>query len=193
MGTGKVWRIYEGQTNPLLRSFLTPQNINAVDQSSTYNGLVQSLAPINGLDPSKIFSTFSSSADVGVYGLSYYSNQQGYDLIGDRDVTLNITAIKDPKPPKPPKDHHHPPKGPKPPKDHHHPPKGPKPPSGHHQPPHDPKPPTGHQPPHGPKPPKDQKPPVKTPVKTPVKEPMKNPIKTEVKIPIKELEKGKGK
>lgn len=184
-GTGKVWRIYEGQTNPLLRSFLTPQMINAVDQSSPYNGSVQSLAPINGLDPSKIFSTFSSSADVGVYGLSYYSNQQGYDLIGDRDATLSINAIKDPKPPK---DHHHPPKGPKPPKDHH-PPKGPKPPSGHHQPPHDPKPPTGHQPPHGPKPPKDQKPPVKTPVK----EPMKNPIKTEVKIPIKELEKGKGK
>ena len=42
-GAGKIWRIYEGSTMPLLTSFLTPLTLtNASDASVTYNGSVQS-------------------------------------------------------------------------------------------------------------------------------------------------------
>ncbi|PKL50033.1 MAG: hypothetical protein CVV37_07400 [Nitrospira bacterium HGW-Nitrospira-1] len=37
-GTGKVWRIYDGKTYPLLRNFLTPFTIKANDDSKTYDG-----------------------------------------------------------------------------------------------------------------------------------------------------------
>ncbi|NNH01044.1 YDG domain-containing protein [Acinetobacter sp. ANC 5414] len=92
-GTGKIWRIYDGQTAPLLRSFLTQTTINPADQISTYNGQVQGLntSIFTGLDSSKIYSSLSNSKNVGTYNLSYYSGQQGYDLIGN---TINLIINK---------------------------------------------------------------------------------------------------
>ncbi|MEG2434623.1 MAG: GLUG motif-containing protein, partial [Acinetobacter sp.] len=94
-GTGKVWRIYEGQTAPLLRSFLTQATLNAQNQSLTYNGQTQGLntSIFTGLDYNKLFSSQSSSKNVGTYNLSYYSNQQGYDLINNiASLTINKAA-----------------------------------------------------------------------------------------------------
>ena len=94
-GTGKIWRIYEGQTNPLLRSFLTQATLNAQNQSLTYNGQTQGLntSIFTGLDYNKLFSSQSSSKNVGTYNLSYYSNQQGYDLINNAaNLTINKAA-----------------------------------------------------------------------------------------------------
>ena len=36
-GTESIWRIYEGSTNPFLRSFLTQVDISALDKTTTYN------------------------------------------------------------------------------------------------------------------------------------------------------------
>ena len=49
-GTSNVWRIYDGETAPLLRSFLKQKNINAVDKTTTYNGKSQSLDAVIGFD-----------------------------------------------------------------------------------------------------------------------------------------------
>ncbi|ENU85904.1 YDG domain-containing protein, partial [Acinetobacter sp. CIP 102129] len=92
-GTGTVWRIYDGQTAPLLRSFLTQADISATaNQTKAYNGQVQGLDTtiFTGLDSSKIFSSNSSSKNVGTYNVGYYSNQQGYDFIGgSASLTIN--------------------------------------------------------------------------------------------------------
>ena len=37
-GQATVWRIYEGHTYPLLRSFLTPATVTASDAVKTYDG-----------------------------------------------------------------------------------------------------------------------------------------------------------
>ena len=102
-GKNTIWRIYDGQTTPLLRSFLSQATINATDKPVTYNGQIQSLDTANfaGLDNSKILSSKSSSKNVGNYDLSYYSNQQGYDLIGNtatltiNKANLNLNAVTD--------------------------------------------------------------------------------------------------
>ncbi|WP_180042336.1 MBG domain-containing protein [Acinetobacter sp. YH12218] len=102
-GTGKVWRIYEGNTAPLLRSFLTQATLDSLaNQNKTYNGQTQgvdlSSISLAGLDNSKIFAGQSSSKNVGTYNIGLYSNQQGYDLIGGSasltidPATLTITA-----------------------------------------------------------------------------------------------------
>jgi hypothetical protein len=39
--TGSAWRIYGGQTLPLLRSFMTPLNLGGSPVTRTYNGLAQ--------------------------------------------------------------------------------------------------------------------------------------------------------
>ncbi|WP_180177442.1 MBG domain-containing protein [Acinetobacter sp. YH12039] len=94
-GKNTVWRMYEGDTAPLLRSFLTQANVGAIaDQSKTYNGQIQTLdlSSVNttGLDSNKLFTGQSSSKNVGTYNIGLHSNQQGYDLIGGRG-TLEIT------------------------------------------------------------------------------------------------------
>ncbi|WP_174560942.1 YDG domain-containing protein, partial [Acinetobacter bouvetii] len=99
-GTGTVWRIYEGQTTPLLRSFLTQASIGTVaNQTKIYNGQLQGLdlngVNTAGLEPNKLFSNNqSSSKNVGTYHLGYYSNQQGYDLIGgSADLTITPATL----------------------------------------------------------------------------------------------------
>jgi filamentous hemagglutinin family protein len=83
-GVNTVWRIYEGQTGPLLRSFL--KTLTLGDTTVTYNGSVQTAAV-----PAGVYGTFASGKNAGTYfgGNNYYSDQQGYDILGG-NATLTI-------------------------------------------------------------------------------------------------------
>jgi hypothetical protein len=79
-GSNAVWRIYEGNTAPLLRSFLSSKTLtNAPDQTHNYSGTAQSA----GSTPleTNVLGSAATGTNVGFYN-GYYSNQQGYDLIG---------------------------------------------------------------------------------------------------------------
>ncbi|WP_151806904.1 MBG domain-containing protein [Acinetobacter bereziniae] len=98
-GTGKVWRIYAGQTTPFLRSFLTQFDLNTLDATTTYNGKNQTLTDVLGLDGSKIFGgAVGGYRNAGTYEDAYYSTQHGYDLIGANntasDAVLKINQAK---------------------------------------------------------------------------------------------------
>ena len=94
-GTGKVWRIYSGQTAPLLRSFLTQKTIAApTDKTVTYDAAQHSIAPLTGLDGHTLLAGSSTGINAGIYTTSYYSGQQGYDFVGDRESTLTINKAK---------------------------------------------------------------------------------------------------
>jgi hypothetical protein len=81
--SSSTWRIYEGSTAPLLRTFLTPL---ATDTSTTYQGAVQFGA---GYGLSNVFGTVAAGKNVGTYtGGKLYSNQQGYDLSGTGTLTI---------------------------------------------------------------------------------------------------------
>ena len=77
-GSTAVWRIYEGQTGPLLRSFLQP--ITLPDTSVVFNGAQQSGAGAAGV-------TAASGTGLGIYNA--WSTQEGYDITGG---TLTIRA-----------------------------------------------------------------------------------------------------
>ena len=94
-GTGAVWRIYEGYTAPLLRSFLTALTITGGNGTKTYDGGTTSTDVgtltynPSGHDSSLVFGTpvyTSASAEEGSYTGSdltfsgLYSNQFGYDI-----------------------------------------------------------------------------------------------------------------
>ncbi|HEX5277486.1 MAG TPA: YDG domain-containing protein, partial [Fluviicoccus sp.] len=93
-GTGSVWRIYEGQTSPLLRHFLTGLTVTANDAVKTYdgdkfsggNGVTFSISSPNS---DLLYGTESYGGDsqgarnAGSYGISvsgFYSGQRGYDI-----------------------------------------------------------------------------------------------------------------
>ncbi|WP_345376856.1 filamentous hemagglutinin N-terminal domain-containing protein, partial [Acinetobacter kookii] len=88
-GTGKIWRIYDGQTAPLLRSFLTSLTITNDDTTTTYNGKNQGggyqVVPAGTIyDPALILSqqkNVTPSAVTIDLNKDLYSIQQGYDLI----------------------------------------------------------------------------------------------------------------
>ena len=96
-GTGTVWRIYQGQTSPLLRSFLKPLSVDIQTLSNTrsYDGTTTSGLSYMLSNPladlSKVHDNFSAR-NVGTYsygdGLS--SVQNGYDLSISNDGTLTI-------------------------------------------------------------------------------------------------------
>lgn len=78
-GSTAVWRIYEGNTAPLLRSFLTPLKLTtAPDVTVTYDG--NSHSGGTGCDCS-ISGSPATGTNAGFYN-GYFSNQQGYDIIG---------------------------------------------------------------------------------------------------------------
>ncbi len=117
-GSTAVWRIYEGNTTPLLRSFLTPLTVAASSFTKTYNGLSDSstytnpttgaaigaaitpytntttgaaITPSTNLLGSATF--YDTAKNVGIYTASttgLFSNQQGYD-ISNGTGTLTIT------------------------------------------------------------------------------------------------------
>ena len=85
-----MWRIYDGYTYPLLRSFLSPLTVAANNISKTYNGLSDStpsytntvtgatVIPNNNLFG--IETSYGNAKNVGTYnfsGAGLFSNQQG--------------------------------------------------------------------------------------------------------------------
>ena len=117
-GENTVWRIYEGQSRPLLRSFLTANgtvtvNYNythgAADSGSnngadltniTYNGSyvevtgTPAYTGVGNIDTSKI--TYADPDNNGVRNATtkalFYTGQQGYDLVGN-NVTMNPRTL----------------------------------------------------------------------------------------------------
>ncbi|WP_019561925.1 two-partner secretion domain-containing protein, partial [Caldimonas manganoxidans] len=98
-GTGKVWRIYDGNSYPLLRAFLTPLTVTANSGSRTYDGTINALGVSYSTTPdSTLLGTASvngvTSKDVGTYTLTasglYSTSQSGYD-ISYAPGTLTIT------------------------------------------------------------------------------------------------------
>ncbi|MEQ1407292.1 MBG domain-containing protein [Neorhizobium sp. Rsf11] len=94
-GTGAAWRIYDGFTMPLLRSFMSNLTVTGGNSSKTYDGSASSSSVgtvvynPSGYDTSLVFGTASytaSSANAGTYsgaGLTLsglYSSQFGYDM-----------------------------------------------------------------------------------------------------------------
>jgi hypothetical protein len=94
-GTGSIWRIYDGQTGPLLRSFLKPLSISIGDMSKTYDGTTYSSIQYQAdgiADGSKILQTFAGARNAGTYALgdALYSIQNGYDLnVSGGTLTIN--------------------------------------------------------------------------------------------------------
>ncbi|EJL80334.1 filamentous hemagglutinin family N-terminal domain containing protein [Polaromonas sp. CF318] len=70
-GSTATWRIYEGQTGPLLRGFLQP--LTLPDTSVAFNGAQQSGVGAAGI-------TAASGISPGIYGA--WSGQEGFDITG---------------------------------------------------------------------------------------------------------------
>jgi filamentous hemagglutinin family protein len=92
------WILYEGNTRPLLRTFMTPLTVTANDATKTYDGNVYNGA--NGVTystttNSNLLGTLNYGTDknVGTYTLTpsgLYSNQQGYIIsYGNGTLTIN--------------------------------------------------------------------------------------------------------
>jgi filamentous hemagglutinin family protein len=76
-GGTSVWRIYEGYTAPLLRSFMT--GLALANTTLTYNGGTQLGATTASAG---VLGTGASGRNAGTYASGYYSGQQGYDISG---------------------------------------------------------------------------------------------------------------
>ena len=112
-GTDSAWRIYDGQTAPLLRTFLKPVDVVIGNESKTYDGLAFKGGSYSLSDPSAILQgslSYSGNAqgarNAGAYTISgsgLYSGQQGYDIrIVDGNLaidqkSLTIKAVTDSK------------------------------------------------------------------------------------------------
>ncbi|OTG89239.1 YDG domain-containing protein [Acinetobacter sp. ANC 3832] len=94
-GKDTIWRIYEGNTGPLLRHYLTTVDLSLKDKNTTYDGKKQHFADVWGLDESKYKAQGQvSGTNAGEYKANYYSDdQQGYDFIGN-EGTLTINKAK---------------------------------------------------------------------------------------------------
>ncbi|WP_411877755.1 GLUG motif-containing protein [Polaromonas sp. YR568] len=100
-GSTAVWRIYEGYTAPLLRSFMGTLTVTAGNVSKTYDGstAVNSNYTLSNshANTSLILGTAASSTsskNVGSYSIGIsglYSRQQGYDL-SFAAGTVTVTA-----------------------------------------------------------------------------------------------------
>jgi hypothetical protein len=89
-GSNAVWRIYEGHTYPLLKSFLTPLTLTgAPDVAVTYNGAAQSGGTFT-LIPN-VLGASATGTNTGFYN-GYYSTQQGYDITGG-NLTINPASL----------------------------------------------------------------------------------------------------
>lgn len=99
-GTGSVWRIYDGHTGPLLRSFLTGVTATVGSSTKTYDatsfsgGSYTLSDPSVILDGSAVFAGTSQGArNAGSYNIDLtglYSGQQGYDLkVVQGSLTIN--------------------------------------------------------------------------------------------------------
>lgn len=105
---GSDWAIYDGETYPMLRSFLTALTITANDATKVYdgtnattgNGVSFSIAPDARLLGSPVYSA-AGNGEIGTHALAvsgYHSGQQGY-LITYVPGTLTVVAVPAPPPP----------------------------------------------------------------------------------------------
>ena len=99
--TTETWRIYEGQTSPLLVSFLTPVTATVTADPATYSGKAFA-GPLSyrvpeGTEPARIFGTLqptSTAINAGIYAVDgLYSDQSGYDISIDGTLTINPAAL----------------------------------------------------------------------------------------------------
>ena len=95
-GSNAIWRIYEGHTYPLLRSFLTPLTLANTTVSYNGNARTGGNTAIDGIS-----GAAATGTNAGVYYNSYYSTQQGYDISGG-NLTISQAAVVTPPPPPPP-------------------------------------------------------------------------------------------
>ena len=77
-GDGTTWRIYEGNSGPLLRGLMT--GLTLANTTVTFNGGTQQGATT--ADARVLGGSNASGRNFGSYANSYYSNQQGVDIIG---------------------------------------------------------------------------------------------------------------
>jgi filamentous hemagglutinin family protein len=99
-GTGRTWRIYEGQSYPLLRRFLTPLTVTATSGTRVYDGTRTSPFGVQySLEPDQNLlggtpTVTAESKDVGNWTLTvsglFSTRQDGYD-ISYQPGTLTIT------------------------------------------------------------------------------------------------------
>ncbi|WP_338722041.1 filamentous hemagglutinin N-terminal domain-containing protein [Devosia sp. XK-2] len=110
-GTGAIWRIYEGYTAPLLRSFMTGLTITGGDVAKIYDGSATStdvgtlIYDPAGLDSSLIFGSplyRASGAEIGRYSGAdltldgLYSNQFGYDISFAPGTLMIVSPVSPP-------------------------------------------------------------------------------------------------
>lgn len=101
-----TWRIYDGNTYPLLKAFMTPMTVSADDVSKTYDGDPYGNSPTGvayttasgrtSLRPEHVFGTltYGTESDAGTYTLSgLYSDQQGYDISYSGTLTINPAIL----------------------------------------------------------------------------------------------------
>lgn len=87
-GSAAVWRIFDGSTYPLLRSFMTPLTITAAPVSAVYTGLAHTGAlvtptysPVNPNPALLLGNAYGANTiNAGTYAPALYSVQQGYDI-----------------------------------------------------------------------------------------------------------------
>ncbi|MDR3493822.1 MAG: filamentous hemagglutinin N-terminal domain-containing protein, partial [Ancalomicrobiaceae bacterium] len=99
-GTSSVWRIYGGNTMPLLRSFLTPISVTATNVAKAYDGTpyagtytasysIPSATLLGGLG-----SNLASTDNAGTYAIGgLYSSQTGYDISMAGTLTINQASL----------------------------------------------------------------------------------------------------
>ena len=110
-GAGAIWRIYEGQTTPLLTSFLSPLTITAAGATKTYdaiaysggNGVTYSVTPtLSVLGTQAYVGTSQGAINAGSYAITpsgLYSDQLGYDISfvnGTLTITSAIVSLSPP-------------------------------------------------------------------------------------------------
>jgi filamentous hemagglutinin family protein len=99
-GTGTTWRIYDGQSGPLLRSFLKP--LNVANNSKTYDATAYTGTLASGIDLSKVLGTANytgaaiGAVNAGTYAQNVsglYSVQNGYDIFTDGTFTIDKASL----------------------------------------------------------------------------------------------------
>jgi filamentous hemagglutinin family protein len=105
--TGTVWRIYEGQSAPLLRVFMKPMTVSADSVTRTYDATAFTTGSYSLSDVAANVAHILGSAvyagnaigarHAGAYGLTVsglYSDQLGYDLsFAGGQLTINKAAL----------------------------------------------------------------------------------------------------
>ncbi|MDQ8036940.1 MAG: YDG domain-containing protein [Pedobacter sp.] len=108
-GGSNVWRIYEGNTAPLLKAFLTTLNVSVSSSTLTYDGQLHGgTASYTAQFPGLVLGSTQTSSyrNAGSYTLDLpdlYSTQRGYDIVTTggtliiNKANLGINAVTDSK------------------------------------------------------------------------------------------------